>query len=171
MTVTNPTADELETIILDLNRQLLNAIAKSDYSTYASLAHPKITYFLLEGMGHLVEGISYQESLFKTSSDPHKQIFLASPHVRLMGEENTAAIVCYTRLTECYDPNKPGVVLRRLMCEETRIWERQADGTTWKNTHTHRSKWILENQVGAKDTPYGCALKGFKMNKFFFPRR
>jgi len=47
MTYTNPTADELETIILDLNRQLLNAIAKSDYSTYASLARPKITYFLL----------------------------------------------------------------------------------------------------------------------------
>jgi len=138
-TVTNPTPEELKMIILDLNQKLLNAVAKRDYTTYESLAHPRITSFLNDGMGHLVEGISYHESHFKTSPDAQEQIFLASPHIRLIGE-HTAAVVCYTRLTQRCDPNNPGVVLQTLMCEETRIWERQADGTTWKNTHTHRSK-------------------------------
>ena len=55
---------------------------------------------------------------------------MARPHVRLM--ENVA-IVSYVRLTQRLLDGKPVTSA----FEETRVWEKQAEG--WKHVHFHRS--------------------------------
>ncbi len=123
---------------MGLNQRILNAVACRDSPSYVALVDPLMTGFLVEGFGHLVAGKSFHEDFSKLSyNHQHERILMASPHVRLLGQ-NTVAVVSYTRLTQrCSAGND---VLQSVKCEETRIWERQADGTTWKNVHVHRSK-------------------------------
>jgi len=144
MATTTTAADEIKAQVLDCNQQLLNAIAVNDYATYSSFVDPTVTCFEPEALGHLVEGLPFHEYYFNLSPPADaamkklKQNTMVRPHVRLLGQD-TVAIVCYTRLTQRYDPNNASAGPQTIPCEETRIWERQADGTTWKNVHMHRS--------------------------------
>jgi len=125
------TADHL----LALTRKLLESIVAGDWKTYTSLVAYDITCFEPEARGHLVEGLPFHEFYFKlggTKPAVVPTITLASPHVRLLGED--AAVVSYMRMTQKLDEaGRPITAL----CEETRVWQR-IDGA-WKHVHFHRS--------------------------------
>lgn len=123
--------------LLDLNQRLLEAIVAGDWETYDNLCDPTISCFEPEARGHLVEGMDFHKFYFTLNGPPSgatrpPQVTMASPHVRLLGEE--AAIICYVRLNQranaSGDPSVGAV-------EETRVWEK-VEGE-WKHVHFHRS--------------------------------
>lgn len=118
--------------LLDLNQQLLDAIASGDWKTYAALCSPDLTCFEPEARGHLVEGMEFHRYYFdleRRGKPPHNCI--ASPHVRIMGD---VAIVSYVRLAQQLDAAGSPVTVAT---DETRVWQRQPGG--WRHVHFHRS--------------------------------
>ena len=63
-----------------------------------------------------------------SASAPPKQNTIASPHVRMLGDD--AAVISYVRVIQS------GGDLAT--CQETRVWQRGPD-RKWKNVHFHRS--------------------------------
>lgn len=123
--------------VLDMTRQLLDAIAAGDWARYEELCDPTLTCFEPEAKGHLVEGLPFHHFYFKlggpnpSPNPPASETTIASPHVRLLGD---TAIVSYVRLNQRLDgAGKPYVQA----VEETRVWERQGD--VWRHVHLHRS--------------------------------
>merc|ERR1719456_1798364 len=92
--------------LLQLNAELLGAIAKGDVGTYEELCDPLITCFEPEARGHLVEGINFHKYYFDYfGSKPKGDLETPAPHtsltncrVRRLGE--TAAVVCFCRLVQ-----------------------------------------------------------------------
>jgi calcium/calmodulin-dependent protein kinase (CaM kinase) II len=130
-----PAAVEAE--LLDLSRQLLDAVASGDLPAYRRLVADDLTCFEPEARGQLVEGLAFHEFYFRLPSDPAKPArpvtnTLASPVVRLLSE--TVAVVAAMRLTQTLDDAGRPVTKP---CEETRIWQK-IDGR-WKHVHFHRS--------------------------------
>jgi len=126
----------LESIILSLNKRLLDAISSSDYEGYASLVDEKITAFEPEAVGHLVEGLDFHKfyfDAFKTSKRVIQQTMIA-PQIRILGSSKDAAVISYVRLIQRIDDKG---VATTTQSEETRVWEKK-DGV-WKNVHFHRS--------------------------------
>ncbi|HTN75411.1 MAG TPA: DUF4440 domain-containing protein [Pirellulaceae bacterium] len=121
--------------LLDLNQQLLEAIVSGNWEVYAALCDPTITCFEPEAKGHLVEGMEFHQFYFRLGGSPPTvapQVTMASPHVRLLGDE--AAVLCYVRLNQRVNAaGEPYVAA----VEETRIWEK-TEGE-WKHVHFHRS--------------------------------
>jgi calcium/calmodulin-dependent protein kinase (CaM kinase) II len=125
--------------LLDINQQLLAAIADGDWETYAALCDPTLSCFEPEARGHLVEGLDFHRFYFELPSAPNatptptpKTTTMASPHVRLLGDE--AAVVSYVRLNQRINAaGEPTVTA----VDETRVWER-IDGQ-WRHVHFHRS--------------------------------
>jgi hypothetical protein len=126
----NDAAQEL----LDLSQQLLDAIAAGDWATYENLCDPTISCFEPEAHGHLIEGLEFHKFYFDLGapSQTLKVTTMASPHVRLMGDE--AAVVSYVRLNQRINAAGEPYVSA---VEETRVWER-IEGE-WKHVHFHRS--------------------------------
>ena len=119
--------------LLALTRRLLQAIEAHDWPGYVELCDPGLSAFEPEAEGHLVEGLDFHRFyLSQPPSDLPRQTTLASPHVRLLGQD--AAVVSYTRLVQRADEQG-----RFSTCafNETRVWQRQ-DGP-WKHVHFHRS--------------------------------
>jgi calcium/calmodulin-dependent protein kinase (CaM kinase) II len=117
--------------LLALNQRLLESIIQGDWAAYTELCDPSLTAFEPEALGHLVEGLDFHHYYFKLErSGGARQVTMASPHVRIMGD---AAVLCYVRLNQSLDatgnPVTSGV-------EETRVWERK--NGTWKHVHFHR---------------------------------
>lgn len=131
-------------VILDLNRQLLESIHAGDWNTYESMVDPSVTCFEPEAVGYLVEGLPFHQFYFdhaRTSASTEQpqlppRSTMVRPHVRMLSE--TAAVVCYSRLTQTIgnDEENNGPVTK--WCEETRVWQKSLEGT-WKNVHIHRS--------------------------------
>ena len=121
-----------ETELIDLTRQLLDAIAAGDWSTYAELCDPDLSCFEPEARGHLVQGMLFHRFYFDLGGNNPGQTTIASPHVRLLGTD--VAIVSYVRLVQQVDSTKQPQTCR---FEETRVWHRQ-DGH-WRHVHFHRS--------------------------------
>ena len=119
--------------LLDLNQQLLDAIASADWETYAALCEPSISAFEPEARGHLVEGLDFHRFYFELpkSADP-RNTTMSMPHVRLLGDD--AAIVCCQRLVQKLDADGRPITV---FSTETRVWQRQ-DGR-WQHVHFHRS--------------------------------
>jgi hypothetical protein len=124
--------------LLDLNQQLLDAIAAGDWETYEQLCDPTITCFEPEARGHLVEGMEFHKFYFDlpapsaaSENPPPKVTTMIAPHVRLIGDD--AAVVSYVRLNQRVAGGAPTVTA----VEETRVWER-VEGE-WKHVHFHRS--------------------------------
>src|SRR5688572_16542889 len=95
-----PDFDEVQEL-LDLNQQLLEAIAGGDWEGYAALCDPTLSCFEPEARGHLVEGMDFHKFYFSLGgggTPAPKVTTMASPHVRLLGEE--AAVVSYVRLNQ-----------------------------------------------------------------------
>jgi hypothetical protein len=118
--------------ILDLNKQLLDSIAKGDWGTYAELCDPTITAFEPEGRGHLIRGLDFHRFYFELGvADGPRNTTMASPKVRVMGE---VALVTYVRLVQYLDENASPVTTHY---EETRVWQLQEG--RWRHVHFHRS--------------------------------
>jgi calcium/calmodulin-dependent protein kinase (CaM kinase) II len=124
----------VETLVLDLNRRLLEAVAGGDWQTYASLVSEDLTCFEPEARGQIVEGLAFHRFYFELppSAPRPVTVTLASPRVRLLSD--TIALVIAVRLTQTLDDGGRPVTKP---CEETRVWQR-IDGA-WKHVHFHRS--------------------------------
>ncbi len=126
--MSDPAINEL----LDLNRQLLEAIARGEWETYQQLCDSTLTCFEPEARGHLVKGLDFHKFYFDLGAAVGpKNTTMASPKVRLMGD---VAIVAYVRLVQSLD-DAGGP--QTSSCEETRVWQRQAG--RWRHVHFHRS--------------------------------
>jgi calcium/calmodulin-dependent protein kinase (CaM kinase) II len=122
--------------LLRLSHQLLEAIDRRDWETYAELCDPSLTAFEPEAGGHLVAGLDFHRFYFEDrqtgpGGNFAKQSSMTSPSVRLMGD---SAVVTYVRLVQVFDDGR----FLTSAAEETRVWERQ-DGA-WRHVHFHRSK-------------------------------
>jgi calcium/calmodulin-dependent protein kinase (CaM kinase) II len=124
----------LEPQLLELTRQLLNAIADRDWKRYSQLCDPSMTCFEPEALGQLVEGMEFHKFYFDLHGATSKQnTTLTSPHVRLIGQD--AAVVSYVRLIQKVDSTSGDPVSASF--DETRVWQRiQGE---WKHVHFHRS--------------------------------
>ena len=118
--------------LIALTRQLLDAIAGGDWSTYAEMCDPTLSCFEPEARGHLVEGMPFHKFYFDLGGNNPGQTTIASPHVRFLGTE--VAVVSYVRLVQQV---KPAHQPETQSFEETRIWHR-VDGR-WQHVHFHRS--------------------------------
>jgi calcium/calmodulin-dependent protein kinase (CaM kinase) II len=120
--------------LLALNQRLLDAIVQGDWATYAELCDPSLTAFEPEALGHLVVGLDFHHYYFKLERSGNagaRQVTMASPHVRVMGD---AAVLCYVRLNQSLDASGSPVTAG---VEETRVWERK--NGAWKHVHFHRA--------------------------------
>jgi len=125
-------ADPAINEILDLNKQLLDSIAKGDWQTYAELCDPTITAFEPEGRGHMIRGLDFHKFYFDLGvAEGPRNTTMASPKVRVMGE---VALVTYVRLVQYLDENSVPVTTH---FEETRVWQLQEG--RWRHVHFHRS--------------------------------
>src|SRR5579863_9959790 len=122
-----------ESPLLDLTRQLLDAIAEKDWQTYSELCDPSLSCFEPEALGSLVEGMEFHRFYFDLGGASAKsKTTIASPHVRMMGPD--AAVVSYVRLVQKVDADGNPV---SVAFDETRVWQR-VNGA-WKHVHFHRS--------------------------------
>jgi calcium/calmodulin dependent protein kinase II association protein len=127
-------APAIETQLLDLTRQVLNAIADRDWKKYSQLCDPSLTCFEPEALGQLVQGMEFHKFYFDLQGAARRQnTTLASPHVRLIGQD--AAVVSYVRLIQRIESTSGDPVSDAF--DETRVWQRiQGE---WKHVHFHRS--------------------------------
>jgi hypothetical protein len=124
-------ADSVAREVLALNQELLDVIARADWSRYRELCDASLTCFEPETLGHLVSGLDFHEFYFKLGAVRGENLTtMASPHARVMGD---VAILSYVRLNQRITADGP--VTRAV--EETRVWQKQ--GGTWKHVHFHRS--------------------------------
>ena len=127
--------NELVLELLALNQKLLESIIGGDWKTYETLCDPSITCFEPEARGQVVAGMSFHKYYFDLPGAPQKpakNVSMAQPHVRLLGNEG--AVISYVRLTQSLDASG-GPQTGRM--EETRVW--QKIGGAWKHVHFHRS--------------------------------
>jgi hypothetical protein len=121
--------------LLQLNQKLLAAIVSGDWKAYEALCDASITCFEPEARGQVVTGMPFHKYYFELPGSPQKpakNVTMAQPHVRLMG--NDAAVLSYVRLTQSLDASGAPQTSRM---EETRVWQRI--GGEWKHVHFHRS--------------------------------
>jgi len=125
-------SDPIINEILDLNKQLLDSIAKGDWETYQELCDPTLTAFEPEARGHMIRGLEFHRFYFDlgTAEGP-RNTSMASAKVRLMGE---VALVTYVRLVQSLDESGAPVTSH---FEETRVWQQQEG--RWRHVHFHRS--------------------------------
>jgi hypothetical protein len=127
--------NELVLELLALNQKLLEAIVGGDWKTYETLCDPSITCFEPEARGQVVAGMAFHKYYFDLPGAPQKpakNVSMAQPHVRLLGNEG--AVISYVRLTQSLDASGTPQTGRT---EETRVW--QKIGGAWKHVHFHRS--------------------------------
>lgn len=122
--------------LLRLSRQLLEAIDRQDWETYAELCDPSLSCFEPEAGGHLVTGLPFHKFYFEKRGGHGggafgRQSSISAPSVRVKGD---AAVVTYVRLVQIYSDGRYATTA----AEETRVWERR-DGA-WRHVHFHRSK-------------------------------
>ena len=110
------------TELLAATQKLLDAIGAGNYASYSSMCAADCTSFEPETQGHLVAGAAFHKHFFDldaatpSSSKLPTQNIMASPHVRLLGDN--AAVVSYVRITQ-----RDGQVST---AQETRVWHRAA---------------------------------------------
>ena len=120
--------------LLALNQKLLVSIISGDWKTYETLCDPSITCLEPEAKGQVVEGMAFHKYYFDLPASPQKpakNVTMAQPHVRLMGD---AAVLSYVHVNQSLDAAGAPQSSR---VEETRVW--QKIGGQWKHVHFHRS--------------------------------
>ncbi|MFP6765044.1 MAG: DUF4440 domain-containing protein [Planctomycetaceae bacterium] len=123
---------DIESELLALSQQLLDAIDQQDWETYTQLCDRSLTAFEPEAVGNLVEGLAFHQFYFEMESTVReKQSTVSSPGVRLLGD---CAVVTYVRVVQWIDAD--GSPLSAAF-EETRVWQRGSQG--WRHVHFHRS--------------------------------
>jgi hypothetical protein len=119
--------------LIALNQRLLDSITAADWKTYEELCDPTLSAFEPEARGRLVEGMAFHRFYFERGKPKVvPQATMCSPHVRFLGDD--VAVISYVRLVQKLDESGAPVTT---VSEETRVWQRQADG--WRHVHFHRS--------------------------------
>jgi hypothetical protein len=123
--------------LLALNQKLLEHIVGGEWKAYEAMCDSSITCFEPEARGQVVAGMPFHKFYFEMPAGDNpkkavKQVTMAQPHVRLMGED--AAVLSYVRLTQSV---VAGGAPETARMEETRVWQRI--GGAWKHVHFHRS--------------------------------
>lgn len=128
--------------VINANQALLNSVASGDFATYESLCADDLTCFEPETRGLVIQGRAFHKFFFDfdaamsigkdPSNLPIKNISMANPHVRCLGEN--AVVLSYTRLDQFVNGNQ---VPDTKSCSETRVWEKR-DGK-WVHVHFHKS--------------------------------
>jgi ketosteroid isomerase-like protein len=118
--------------LLALNQRLLDAIAAGDWATYTELCADDLTAFEPEACGQLIEGLPFHQFYFNLPNrGQRKQVTMAAPRVRVMGE---VAVVTYVRVNQSAGPD---AMPQSTASDETRVWQLQAG--RWRHVHFHRS--------------------------------
>src|SRR5947209_14826033 len=118
--------------LLALTQRLLDAIAAGDWATYTELCANDLTAFEPEACGQLIEGLSFHQFYFNLPNrGQRKQVTMAAPRVRVMGE---VAVVTYVRVNQSAGPD---AMPQSTAFDETRVWQLQAG--RWRHVHFHRS--------------------------------
>lgn len=123
--------------IVKQTQKLLDAIVNKDWKIYQQLCDISLTAFEPEGMGTLIEGLSFHKFFFDNGtavSTGSIQVSIQNPRVRLISGMS-CAIIAYVRFIQKVDSNGKITMSRS---EETRVWEKK--GSEWKHVHFHRSK-------------------------------
>jgi ketosteroid isomerase-like protein len=122
----------VETELLKLNEQLLQAIDGGLWDAYAKLCDPTISCFEPEACGQVVTGLPFHKFYFDLPrSNSPKKSTMANPHVRMMGD---SAVLSYVRVVQKLDATGAPISVAAM---ETRVW--QKIDSTWKHVHFHRS--------------------------------
>jgi calcium/calmodulin-dependent protein kinase (CaM kinase) II len=122
-----------ENELLDLTRQLVDAIAAADWATYERLCDPTLSAFEPEGRGQQIEGMEFHRFYFDLgASKAARQTTIVSPKVRVMGK---VAVVSYIRLVQSATEDAGPTTS---VFEETRVWQWQEG--RWRHVHFHRSR-------------------------------
>lgn len=119
--------------VLQVVDEMLAAIFKKEYQTYADRCAEDLTAFEPEAKGALVEGLLFHKYYFGLPAEPAEFInhTKTNVNVRILG---TTAIVSYVLLYQKLDPTAIPVTIT---FEETRVFEKRNDA--WKMVHLHRS--------------------------------
>ena len=119
--------------LLEITRQMLDAINYGDADTYARLCAPELTCFE-ELAPYRIDGIDFHRAVIQgMAANPElapARCDMLTPHVQLYGD---AAVVTYTRMMSYFDDGYP----RMTTANESRVYIRQAG--EWRMVHFHRS--------------------------------
>jgi calcium/calmodulin-dependent protein kinase (CaM kinase) II len=117
--------------LLDLTRQLLDAINRNDWKAYEELSDPTMTGIESVALGQILEGLEFHRANFTIKPlAKNKVTTIVSPHVRVMGD---VGIVSYARVNR----HATETSLSFYGTLETRVFHRQAG--KWKQVHFHQS--------------------------------
>jgi calcium/calmodulin-dependent protein kinase (CaM kinase) II len=119
--------------LIDLTRQLVDAIAAADWAAYERLCDPTLSAFEPEGRGQQIAGLEFHRFYFNLgAAKTPRQTTIVSPKVRVMGD---VAVVSYVRLVQSA---AEGAGPTTSVFEETRVWQMQEG--RWRHVHFHRSR-------------------------------
>ena len=120
--------------LVDLTQMLLDAIAKKDWETYASLCDEKLSCIEPETYNSYYEGMDFHKTYFEMPSSENIVVKenILQPVIKIYGD---ISIICYKRIQQITDVDKKSVVSRTF--SETRVWRRVDN--TFKLVHFHKS--------------------------------
>jgi len=123
-----------ESVLLALNQELLDSIARGDWAAYSRLSDPELTAIEPEAPGQVVKGLEFHRFYFASGKKPgSRQTTMCQPVVQISGD---MAVLAYVRLVQKLVEGRAATVASA----ETRIWRRH--GKSWRQSHFHRSPLV-----------------------------
>ncbi|MFZ4646664.1 MAG: DUF4440 domain-containing protein [Gemmataceae bacterium] len=124
-------SSSIETELIDVTNELLEAIAAGNWDKYQELCDPSITAIEAESYGLPVRGLDFHRFYFGPGGSRGKhRTTISSQMVHLAGD---VGVIAYVRLVQRESEGN----FKSVAMAETRVW-RKMDGK-WKHIHFHRS--------------------------------
>lgn len=124
-------SSSIETELIDVTNELLDAIAAGNWDKYQELCDPSITAIEAESYGLPVRGLDFHRFYFGPGGSRGKhRTTISSQMVHLAGD---VGVIAYVRLVQRESEGN----FKSVAMAETRVW-RKMDGK-WKHIHFHRS--------------------------------
>jgi len=124
-------SSSIETELIDVTNELLEAIAAGNWDKYQELCDPSITAIEAESYGLPVRGLDFHRFYFGPGGSRGKhRTTISSPMCHLAGD---VGVIAYVRLVQRESEGN----FKSVAMAETRVW-RKMDGK-WKHIHFHRS--------------------------------
>ena len=129
--------DHTNAEIVSATKRILRIIDDCDCSMYKEIIDKDLTFSEAKAKNDLLLGPEFQEFLLQKTaslSGTFRKSHLCTPSVRMLGIDNSIAVIAYSRVTQVCNEGKVDVVVT----EETRVWEfKEAEG--WKMVHLRHS--------------------------------
>ncbi|KAJ3045366.1 hypothetical protein HDV00_010236 [Rhizophlyctis rosea] len=137
--------EKLESTVIAVTQQLLDAIANGDWDTYVKLCSPELTAFEPEAGEHLVSGLAFHKTYFDLhhakaaaakslgsptqTQSPKSTTTIASPKVRFLDSDRTIALITYVRIIQntLASGEKNHLIVDVKNTQETRLWISNTD--------------------------------------------